>query len=210
MSNPVSTVLTSLEGAVLQVLARTTAPLTGSKVHQLAAVGSETGTRKVLRRLATTGLVSATEVGAAVQYTLNRDHLAAHAVMELVSLRQRLFDSISAAIETWQVKPDHASVFGSAARGDGDVDSDIDLLIIHGFGEDPTQERLDQVDDLADQVYRWSGNHLQAYTLDRPGFLQHIRADEPIVKDWRRDAVTVYGADFRTFMNALVRDEAGQ
>ena len=31
----------------------------------------------------------------------------------------------------WAEKPVHAAVFGSAARGDGGPDSDIDLLLVH-------------------------------------------------------------------------------
>jgi hypothetical protein len=209
MSDPMSTVLQTLDGAVLDVLARTTAPLTGRKIHQLAAAGSETGTRNVLRRLSRTGLVTATEVGPSVQYQLNRDHLAANAVLELATLRQRLFSSIRGAIEQWQIPPTHASIFGSTARGDGGLHSDIDLLIVQSFddAEDPPSTWVDQVSDLGDQVYRWSGNHLQAYELSSVGFLRHVRAGEPIVKDWRRDAVTVYGQDFRTFMNTLIRKE---
>jgi predicted nucleotidyltransferase len=210
MSDPVSTVITTLDGPVLSVLARTSAPLTGRKIYQLASAGSEGGTRNALRRLTATGLVEATEVGHAVQYRLNRDHLAANAVLELTTLRQRLFDGISRVIQGWQIHPLHASVFGSAARGDGGLDSDIDLLIVHPFeaAVEPTPTWADQVSDLADQVYRWSGNHLQAYDLSSAGFLQHLQAGEPIVKDWRRDAITVAGPEFRTFMNTHAHGES--
>jgi predicted nucleotidyltransferase len=212
MSNPTSTVIQTMDGPVLDVLARTTAPLTGRKVHQLAAAGSETGTRNVLRRLASTGLVEATEVGPSVQYKLNRDHLAANAVLELTSLRQRLFDGIRGEIQGWRIQPMHASIFGSSARGDGGLSSDVDLLVVHKFNavEGPTQTWIDQVADLADQVYRWSGNHLQAYELSSRGFLQHIQAGELIINDWRRDAITVSGPEFRTFMNTHVHKESAR
>ncbi|WP_433016794.1 nucleotidyltransferase domain-containing protein [Kribbella sp. CA-294648] len=209
MSNPTSTVIQTVDGPVLEVLARTTAPLTGRKIHQLAAAGSETGTRNVLRRLARTGLVEAAEVGPSVQYKLNRDHLAANAVIELTSLRQRLFDGIRDEIRSWPIQPLHASVFGSAARGDGGVSSDVDLLIVHEFSsvEGPEQTWIDQITELGDRVYRWSGNHLQAYELNSEGFLRHVQAGEPIVKDWRRDAITVSGPEFRNFLHTHVHEE---
>jgi predicted nucleotidyltransferase len=203
MSRPISTVIPTLDGPVLAVLARTNQPLTGRRVHQLAAAGSETGTRKVLRRLADTGLVIATEVGASVQYSLNRNHLAAAAVLELTTLRQQLLQRIRAAIEQWPHRPIHASVFGSTARGDGDLHSDVDLLIVHGFADPPTGW-TDQVGELAEQVDSWTGNHLQTYELRDSELITHFAAGEPIVNDWLRDSITVYGPDFRQVRNKIV------
>lgn len=207
MSQPISTVIPTLDGPVLAVLARTSLPLTGRKVHQLAAGGSESGTRRVLNRLASTGLVTANEVGASVQYTLNREHLAAPAVLELTTLRPRLFDRIRQAIEQWtaELVPTHASVFGSTARGDGDLHSDVDLLLVHGFTGEPPVGWVGHVTELGDQVYSWTGNHLQTYELSASELVAHIQSGEPIVKEWLRDAVTVHGADFRSVRNRIAR-----
>jgi predicted nucleotidyltransferase len=206
MSHPISTVITTLDGPVLAVLARTGQPLTGRKVHQLTAGGSETGTRKVLRRLASTGLVTATEVGASVQYSLNREHLAASAVLELTTLRQRLFERIRDAIDLWSLKPIHASVFGSTARGDGDANSDVDLLLVHEFSGSSPSGWEELVDELGDQVYAWTGNHLQTYELSQSELTDHLRVGEPIVDEWLRDAVPIYGQDFRHLRNRIVHE----
>lgn len=206
MSRPISTVITTLDGPVLAVLSRTGQPLTGRKIHQLAAGGSETGTRKVLRRLASTGLVTATEVGASVQYSLNREHLAAAAVLELTALRQRLFERIRDAIEHWSLRPIHASVFGSTARGDGDVHSDVDLLLVHEFIGSSPDGWEELVDELGDQVYAWTGNHLQIYELSQSQLVDHLRVGEPIVDEWLRDAVPVHGPDFRHLRNRIVHE----
>ncbi|WP_410786072.1 nucleotidyltransferase domain-containing protein [Kribbella sp. C-35] len=205
MSRPISTVIPTLDGPVLAVLARTSKPLTGRKVHQLAATGSETGTRNVLRRLASTGLVTASEVGSAVQYALNREHLAAAAVLELTALRQRLFQQIGEVIEQWSQQPVHASVFGSTARGDGDLRSDVDLLLVHQFTDDPPDNWAADVDALGDQVFAWTGNHLQIYELSESELADHLRVGEPIVDDWLRDAFAVYGPDFRNLRNRIVQ-----
>lgn len=206
MSNPVSTVIQSLDGPVLAVLARTTAPLTGRRIHQLAGAGSERGTRNVLHRLTASGLVDATTVGPSVQYTLNREHVAANAVLELTSLRPRLFDRFRAAIDAWAIKPEHASIFGSTARGDGDLDSDIDLLLV--YGDDSSQAWRDQLAALSDQAHRWSGNYLQIYEITIAGLLSHLEAGEPIVDDWKRDAVHIYGPQIRTLINRLIHKES--
>jgi len=210
MTHPISTVVPTLDGPVLAVLARTSQPLTGRKIHQLTGSGSETGTRRVLRRLARTGLVTAAEVGASVQYTLNRRHLAADAVLELTSMRHRLFHQIRDAIEQWSLKPIHASVFGSAARGDGDMESDVDMLFVFEFthidtGADdylPTGW-VEQIGQLTDQVHAWTGNHLQSYEISQSEFGAHLQAGEPIVDEWVRDAVAIYGPDIRSLRNRI-------
>jgi predicted nucleotidyltransferase len=206
MSQPISTAIPTLDGPVLAVLARTSQPLTGRKVHQLAAGGSETGTRKVLRRLVATGLVTATEVGASVQYALNREHLAAAAVLDLTTMRLRMFERIRTAIAQWapEVQPDHASVFGSAARGDGDLDSDVDLLLVHGFTDQPPPEWIGHVAALGDHVHSWTGNHLQTYEISQAQFADHVRSAEPIVKEWLRDGVTLAGPELRRLRNRIV------
>jgi hypothetical protein len=210
LSNPVATVVTTLDGPVLAVLARTTKPLTGRKIHQLAGIGSETGTRKVLRRLFNTGLVDSTEVGASKQYVLNRDHVAAEAVLDLLNLRGKLIDRMRESIDVeWTERPLTASLFGSAARGDGGQSSDIDLLLVRSSHEISPQWE-DQVSSLAGWVHRWTGNHLQAYDVSRTELVTHLQNNEPIVKNWIRDCVTVYGQDFRQLRNRLLHEGAEQ
>ncbi|TCO46350.1 nucleotidyltransferase-like protein [Kribbella antiqua] len=198
LSHPISTVVPSLDGPVLTVLARTTEPLTGRRIQQLAGAGSESGVRKVLLRLTETGLVGASQAGASTLYLLNRQHIAAATIEQLINLRQRLIDRIHDAIADWPTPPVHASLFGSAARGEGGLDSDIDILLIHeNYPDLPPAEWADQVDDLAQQVYRWTGNRAQMYELSLSQLDEHLAADEPIVAEWHRDAITVAGVDFR-------------
>lgn len=203
LTRPISTVVPSLDGPVLGVLAGTTQPLTGRRVHGLAGVGSETGVRKVLHRLVETGLVTAAEVGPSTVYALNRDHLAASAVLELTALRQLLIERFRGVFLSWSPQPlRHASLFGSAARGDGSVTSDIDLLLItDSETEQEEPSWVEQVGDLADRVHRWTGNHAQIYELSPSQFQQHLTAQEPIVQEWARDSITLFGPGIRQLRN---------
>ncbi|WP_405055722.1 nucleotidyltransferase domain-containing protein [Kribbella sp. NBC_01505] len=200
-----STVIPTLDGPVLAVLARTSQPLTGRRVHQLAEVGSESGTRRVLTRLAETGLVTATRIGPVLQYVLNREHLAAAAVLELSMLRGRLISRLKDAIEHWEEPVIHASVFGSAARGDGDLDSDIDLLVVHGSAEE-SEGLADEIAALGERVRGWTGNYLQTYAISADELANHLRAGDPMVNKWLRDCITVYGSDFRRLRTEVSRD----
>lgn len=204
LSRPISTVVPSLDGPVLTVLTRTTQPMTGRQVHRLAGVGSVTGVRKVLHRLVATGLVDATDIGASTAYALNRDHIAAPAVRDLASLREVLIARLADAIGEWPLPPLHASLFGSAARGDGDLDSDIDLLVVTTDDHSTGEPFDDPLAALAVNVRRWTGNHAQFYELSPERFRRHLDVNEPIVDEWLRDSITLYGPDIRHLRNRFI------
>jgi signal transduction histidine kinase len=76
VAHPIRSVVSTLDGPVLEVLARTTRSLTGREIHRLAGTGSPNGVRRALDRLAEQGLVHAEERAKAVFYPGNRDHVA--------------------------------------------------------------------------------------------------------------------------------------
>lgn len=191
VGRPIAAVVPTLDGPALEVLARTTRPLTGREVHRLAGVGSESGIRLVLNRLAEQGLVDADQAGQATLYTANRDHLAWPAVERLTQLRQELLQRLGDLAASWPVKPMAVAVFGSAVRGDGDVASDIDVLVIRSDSEQEVWEA--QIDGLRDSVAAWTGNPCQVYDLTESEYHQHAQSGEPLAKEWRRDAVIVFG-----------------
>ncbi len=75
-----------------------------------------------------------------------------------------------------------------AARRDGVADSDIDVLVV---SDDP--ELDDRVDDLAEQICRWTGNRAQVVGRTPKQIERLRRAKEPIVADWTRDLVVIVG-----------------
>jgi DNA-binding transcriptional ArsR family regulator len=160
LSEPWAAVCPTLDGPVLAALAGTSRPLAAREVARLVRRGSWGGVRKVLVRLAHHGVVSMQEAGNVTLYSLNRRHLAAPAVDLLVGLREELVRRLSEAITSWSVPAVHASLFGSAARGDGGVTSDIDLFVVRprSVDQDDATWRA-QVDQLAVDVLAWTGNH---------------------------------------------------
>jgi predicted nucleotidyltransferase len=204
LTHPIRAAIPSLDGPVLEVLARTTRPLTGREVHRLVGVGSENGVRAVLTRLASQGVVLAEARAKAVFYTLNREHLAASAIESLANLRNALVERLRSSIAAWNEAPAHASLFGSVARDDGSVDSDVDLLLVRATRVMATKAGwLSQMDRLARDVHAWTGNHLQIYELSRRELSRHVTAREPIVESWRRDAITLYGPDLTQLLRRL-------
>lgn len=206
LSEPYSSVCPSLEGPVLDVLAHTTRPLTGSEVARLARRGSERGVRLVLRRLVAHGLVSAQDVGSASLFLLNRDHVAASVVEGLVGLRAELLARIRRDLEDWAIQPIHVSIFGSAARGDGSLDSDVDLLIVRSkeIAEDNSQWR-EQLHSLAERVERWSGNRASLHDISLKELKSALRRQEPIVESLRDSSVVLIGPEFSELIADLNR-----
>lgn len=196
LSRPYTVICPSLEGPVLDVLAHTTRPLTGREVARLASRGSQRGVRLVLDRLVANGLVRAQEAGSASLFVLNREHVAAGIVEGLVRLRAELIERIRQDVEGWSSQPVHASIFGSAARADGHMDSDIDLLIVRpkDLAEDDPQWR-EQLHRLAERIERWSGNNASLHEVSPKGLKAALRRGEPVIASLRAASIVVAGPE---------------
>jgi len=196
VSNPMSCVVPSAHGPVLAVLAGTTMPLTGRKIAELSNPKvSQPRVARILRELTDAGLVERTPAGSSSLFELNREHLAAGAVETLATLRQQLWARVAEHAGAWADPPVAVVVYGSAARGDGDVASDIDLLVVRpaGVGDDDPAWH-DAVTDLASRVGRWTGNPCEV--LDRSANeLAAMAADgERLLTEIRRDGRAIVGS----------------
>jgi predicted nucleotidyltransferase len=183
-SHPISCVIPSVDGLVLEVLAGTTAPMPLVSVHMLARNASVSGVRKALLRLVDTGVVLQVPGG----FILNRDHLAADAVATLANMRSALFERIRAVTAEWSPAPSLVGMFGSAARREGDDESDIDLLVV--------TESLDasgEAASLADAVERWTGNPCHVVALKPTDVRRMRRQREPVLATWQLDLVVLSG-----------------
>ncbi len=184
VASPISSVVPSLDGPVLEVLAGSAVPLSLSEVHRRATRGALNGVRKVLGRLVREGVVLVVPGG----YLFNRDHIVAPAVESLVRLRATFLARLHAEVATWSYQPDLVGIFGSFARRDGDSASDIDIVII---GEERCPD--DVLDDLARRVLTWTGNRAQVVALTALDLRKLRSTNEPILAEWRRDLVVVHG-----------------
>jgi predicted nucleotidyltransferase len=201
LSSPYAAVLSPAEGPILAVLAGTTKALSGREVARLSGV-SVNGAWKALQRLAEHGLVNEEPAGGKTTlYSLNRDHLAAEAIISLTRLRSTLVSRIKEQLASWEIQPAHASLFGSAARGDGDTASDIDIFVVRpkGVDEEDTKWRS-QLDELADAVRCWTGNHAGISEIPESE-LARLRRERPtVVEDVERDGITLFGEPASTLL----------
>ncbi len=222
LGDPTQAVAPTLDGAVLAVLARAGRPLTVGEVAAESARGSEIGIRRCLARLVEQGIVRATSMGRNQVLELNRDHVAAPIAEALADLRLELWKRLRGELRRWKVDPYHAYVFGSAARGDGDERSDIDILLVHPlFPGDPRVPRqatvlrkaavafsappswgqaavslwTKQIDRLRARVMSWTGNPVQVVDVSYAEWIGRS-TKEGIWAEIERDSIDIMPTAF--------------
>lgn len=195
LSNPIRSVVPSAQGEVLQVLARTRESLTGRQVAKMTGGSvSQKSVSNILNRLVESGLVYREEKGKAHLHTLNRDHVAAQAIEELASMNERLIEAITNDVTSWSVRAEGAWIFGSFARGEGGVGSDIDLLIVRpdDVGEEQESWR-NQVDELSISVSKWTGNDCRIIEYPLHEVMEMVDNDERLMASIDGDGICIKG-----------------
>jgi predicted nucleotidyltransferase len=152
-------------------------------------------------------------------HELNHDHIAAGIAVALAGLRSELWKRLREELRNWHPKPLYASVFGSAARGDGDESSDIDVLLVHPLfpGEkkpkrmnatlsslfsdalgdfvassgdlDPAPQWERNIDQLRERVQAWTGNRLQVVDLSFHDWRYPDESSQLLFSEIQRDGI---------------------
>lgn len=157
LHRPLGVLTPTLDGDVLGVLAAATTSFTGRQIARLLPDHSQSGVQNVLRRLVQQGIVTLTAAGSAHLYSLNRDHLAAAYVIGLRRLQDQFRQRLSTLVSEWPVPAEVVIVFGSAARGTMEPDSDIDLFVVRPPSVDDDLW-AEQTAVLTERVSAWTGN----------------------------------------------------
>jgi predicted nucleotidyltransferase len=197
---PHRAVVAGLDGDVLVLLAKTTQPMSGREIAERLGLRSHDGVRKSLERLVRQGIVLREGSRSAFLHQLNREHLGCAAVLALAAMRAELWARIRAALATWALPAVHASAFGSAARADGNEQSDIDLLVVRPgavSADDPAW--VDQVEGLRAQVEAWTGNRAGIVEQDERVLRDLLAVPEPplVLRDVERDGIDLAGVAIR-------------
>lgn len=206
LDHPMQSVIPSAHGAVLSVLARTSEPLTGRRIATLTRPRfSQSRVNRVLGELARDGIADVDDRPPARYYRLNREHVAAPGVLALATMWQSLLDRIRTALMQSSTQPVAAWLFGSAARAEADASSDVDILVIRQDDQSVDETWHSQLDDLADQVRRWSGNACEMLVLTEREFQAAVGRGDRLIDELRRDAIHLAGAQ----SHALLGRRAG-
>lgn len=180
---------------ILRVMAQYGSPLSPPHIAQRAAI-TRSGTNKALAHLSELRVVETVGQGRYVSYQLNSRHPLAPALIALFQAeRQRLdgiFDTVRRAAEAISPKPIAVWLFGSGARGDDRIESDLDIALVGTPDQGPVQ-----ADALRDALFEVS----DALAF-QPSVIMVTQADLERMKQndtafWQnltRDAVPLLGA----------------
>lgn len=194
VSDPTQSLIPSLDGAVLAVLAGTEGALSATTITRLAVRGSRAGLSLALDRLTLHGLVIAEPANRGHMYRLNRRHVLAEAVLSAASARSVLLARMREGLADWEPAPMHVCVFGSFARGDGGPESDIDVLVVTADGVDRHAEAWTrQLEEWGDDVLSWSGNRVEFLSMSSGDLAHAARNEEAVLESIRNDGISLLG-----------------
>jgi predicted nucleotidyltransferase len=195
LSEPLEGLTTLVEAAVLRVLARSDAGFSGRQVHALAGIGSTSSVHRALVGFVELGLVSSEPHPPAIIYRVNRAHVLWPVVEAALAARSRAFEAIATFCE--EDLPDDPEltviVYGSVARRESTLESDVDILVVYPDGIDP-DARADFDYQLGANVRRITGNEAQIFSLEREDFVRRKADGDPFIGNVLTDGILVHGS----------------
>jgi DNA-binding transcriptional ArsR family regulator len=207
LTEPGSGLSGSLTVPILRALDGRSQPATAAQITRTTEMGTHAGIRRALERLSAHGLCRQEEVGGRTVYSLNYDHVLYQAVRTALDAHRTLVKRIRQDIRMWDPAPKSAMLFGSAARGDGDIESDIDLLLVRPPMTSAMKERIwaPGVHELRRSVRSWAGNPLQVFDWPVSTLQRRARNQRGLVREIERDGLRLTGSPLSTLLQSEVR-----
>ncbi len=204
LSEPLDGLTTEVEAAVLRVLARADTGFSGRQVHTLAGVGSTSSVHRALTGLVKVGVVVAEPRPPSIIYRINRVHVLWTVIESGLCARTRVFDNIDQfCTESFPRELGlTVLVYGSVARRDSTLESDVDLFVAYPDGFDP-EARADLSYQLAQHVERLTGNETQVYSLERSELAERLVDKDAFLTNVLTDGILIHGAPLVAGRRAL-------
>lgn len=196
-SEPAGAVMSHGTAAVIRALTGG-GPFGIRELARIAGV-SPTRARQAVQRLEEHGLVDVDARAGSHLVRMNLEHVAVQPAIALAHLRTEVLRRIGDEVGGWPLSAEHVSLFGSAARGDGDTASDLDLLVVRSPGAHGAWEH--QFAESGAAIRRWTGNWVGWFDVDMEELQRMVTSAEPILAEWRRDAILLHGRP----LNSLLR-----
>ena len=190
---PVEAIIPGVQGRVLSVLAETTADLNMRTIARLADVSLSQASR-VLAPLVELGVVERRDVPPSSLFRLVPQHVAVGPLLALARGRDALIGEMGRIALGLPVVPLSAIVFGSFARGEADIESDIDTVLVRPAGVDESDELWSEsVEQWRASVRRASGNRVEVLDVGSDEVTALLTGRRQVWREIRRDGLVVHG-----------------
>jgi predicted nucleotidyltransferase len=184
-SEPFGGVIPGARGAVLAALLRTDTPLTGRQVHALISDDYSLWTvQEALKALTQLGLIFTQTIGRAGVHTINEDHVSVAPLRVLLDPITALTGTVREAVGD---NVETVILFGSIARGEANIHSDVDLAVVAAAGWDGRT-------DLEDAVRTRLGNNCDVLVFTSEDFTRLAGTGEPVVQEILTEGVALIGS----------------
>lgn len=188
---PIEAIVPGAQGRVLAVLAETTADLNLRTVAQLAGI-SQAQASRLLPELVTLGVVERREVPPASLFRLVPEHIASRVLLTLARSSDHVLDEMGRLAGALPHPPVSVTVFGSFARREAGVDSDIDVVVVRPAGVDE-DEWSASLEAWRRDTQRLTGNVVEVLEVGADEAAVKLRSRSPVWADIRRDGRVVHG-----------------
>ncbi len=194
---PIEAIVPGVQGRVLSVLAGTESELTMRTVATLAG-SSVNRTVSVLNHLVALGLVERRDVGASALVKLARTNEAVRSILHLGRLRDAVIERVRDSARMIDPPPSSVIMFGSMARGEANVDSDLDVLVVRPNtvgAEDPKWTQT--LGAWSDEVRLIVGNPINLLVVDEDEVPKLMRRRNSVWQEIAREGIPLVGGNLQ-------------
>lgn len=188
---------------MLAVLAATQAQLNLRAVARLARA-SPAQVSRVLSDLVHVGLVERREAPPSSLFRFVDAHVAAPLILGLVESPARVLREIGSYAAAVHPAIGGVIVFGSVARGDADIHSDLDVVVVRPGAATDDDEWSLTVEDLRSFAKLLTGNAVAILEVSEADVARKLNSQHPLWKDIARDGVVIHGPSLRRLQQRVV------
>ncbi|NWF88541.1 MAG: nucleotidyltransferase domain-containing protein [Ignavibacteriaceae bacterium] len=187
--------------AVLRVLDKVNIGLSGREIAKQSNM-SAPSSLEALSSLENLNIVTRQRGGREHFFSLNREHyIVKKIITQILNLEKKYAETIYSDIKKVLGKQSSSLiVFGSTARIEEKVESDLDLCIIFkSAGEKSKIENT--ISEINLSLFKRYGVSLSPFFISESEFKKRARNKKPPVPDIMREGIVIYGKTIRKLLN---------
>lgn len=177
--------------SILRELALRSKGATGRELARASGITHQAA-HNTLSKLELLNIVNRELLGNAHYFILNRKHFLTKNIVELLFDSERefsdlLFNKIKNTVGKYAVS---VLLFGSVARGDETLESDLDICIIYTNNKKSIEEIISL---LREELFEQFGVTLAPYYITKTNFIKKYKADKSPVSEIVKEGKLIFG-----------------